>query len=179
MSLICTGCGKMIESLPLQCGYSINVNYDTNQWECYMEDCGIISINEFLCVNCCTNKKILKINKTFERLSLENDEFKDELTFFKKNVVQINLPDSDFKFWVEFGNGAYMCGKGVKDDPSILVTCPQKTMNQILKGTLDPFSEFFAGNVKIEGDLQYAVVYFDLIKLASEIEKELGGVSFE
>ncbi|MFX0060006.1 MAG: SCP2 sterol-binding domain-containing protein, partial [Candidatus Heimdallarchaeota archaeon] len=71
------------------------------------------------------------------------------------------------------------CGKGVKENPSIIVSCPQKTMNQILKGNLDPFSEFFVGKVKIEGDLQYAVVYFDLIKLASEIGKELGGASFE
>ncbi|MFX0177247.1 MAG: SCP2 sterol-binding domain-containing protein [Candidatus Hodarchaeota archaeon] len=179
MSLTCTSCGKIVETLPLQCGYSINVNYDTNQWECYMEDCGTISINEFICSNCCTNKNILKINKAFEQLSLENDEFKDELTYFKKNVVQINLTDSNFNYWVEFGNGVYTCGKGVKENPSIIVSCPQKTMNQILKGNLDPFSEFFVGKVKIEGDLQYAVVYFDLIKLASEIGKELGGASFE
>ena len=49
-------------------------------------------------------------------------------------------------------------------------------MNQILKGTVDPFNKFLIGDLKIEGDIQYAVVYFDLIKLALEINTEIGGI---
>ena len=49
-------------------------------------------------------------------------------------------------------------------------------MNLILEGNLEPFDEFFNGNLKIEGDLQYALVFFDIIKLALEIAKETGGV---
>jgi len=118
----------------------------------------------------------MKLNKTFERLSSENEEFKEELAFFDKNVIQINTPDSDFKFWVEFGNGAYLCDKGIKDNPQITFTIPKKSMNLILEGKISPYSEFFNGNLKIEGDRQYAIVYFDIIKLASEINKEVGGV---
>ncbi len=150
MSLICNDCGKEIETLP-------------------------ISINEFVCESCSTNRNILKLNKTIERLSLENEEFKEELTFFKKNVIQTKIPNSDFKFWTEFGNGVYLCDKGVKDNPSVTFICPQKTMILILEGKLEPFDEFFNGNLKIEGDLQYALVFFDIIKLASEINKETGG----
>jgi putative sterol carrier protein len=141
-----------------------------------MENCGTISINEFLCESCCTNKSMMKINKKIERLSLENEEFKDELSFFKNTVVQTMIPNSDFKFWVEFGNGAYLFDKGVKDNPIVTLTCPQENMNLILEGKLEPFDEFFSGNLKIEGDLQYAVVFFDILKLASEIIKEIGGV---
>jgi len=176
MSLICTNCGREIETIPLQCAYSININSETNQWECYMENCGTISINEFVCESCCTNRNIMKLTKKIERLSLENEEFKEELTFLKKNVVQTNIPNSDFNFWVEFGDGVYICGKGVKDNPSISLTCPQRTMNRILEGNLEPFNEFLIGNLKIEGDLQYAVVFFDIIKLALEISKETGGM---
>ncbi len=176
MNLTCTDCGKEIETLPLQCAHSININSETNQWECYMENCGTISINEFVCESCCTNRNIMKLSKTIERLSLENEDFKEELTFFKKNVVQTKITDSDFTFWTEFGNGVYLCNKGVKDNPSVIFTCPQKTMNLILEGKLEPFDEFFNGNLKIGGDLQYALVIFDLIKLALEITKETGGV---
>ncbi len=177
MSLKCCSCGKVIETLPIQCGYSITVNNETNQWECYMENCGTILIDEFLCESCCTNKNIMKINKTIERLSVENEEFNEELGMFKRQVIQTNLHNSDFKYWVEFGGGEFKSGKGEIDGATIIVSSPQKTMNQILSGNSNLFKEFFSGNLKVEGDLQYTVVYFDLLKLALEINKELGGKS--
>lgn len=176
MNLICTACGNEVETLPLQCAHSINLNNETNQMECYMENCGIISINEYVCESCCTKKNIMKMNKSIEKLSLENEEFSQELTFFKKNIVQVKVPNSDFSFWVEFGNGVYLCDKGIKKDPSIVITCSQKMMHQIFKGSIEPFEAFLSKNLKIGGDLQYAVAFFDLLKLARDISKEIGGV---
>ncbi|MBY9021270.1 MAG: SCP2 sterol-binding domain-containing protein [Candidatus Lokiarchaeota archaeon] len=175
MSLICTDCGKEIETLPLECAHSLTNNDETHQCECYMENCGTILINEFVCESCCTNRNIMKLNKSFEQLSLENEEFKEELTFFKKNIIQTKLINSDFNMWVEFGDGVYLCDKGGKDNPSAVFICSQKIMNQILNGTVKPFDAFFGGELKIEGDLQYSLVYFDLIKLASEIISEARG----
>ncbi|MFX1419333.1 MAG: SCP2 sterol-binding domain-containing protein [Promethearchaeota archaeon] len=177
MSLKCSRCGRLIETLPIQCGYNITVNNETNQWECYIENCGTISLNEFICENCCINKNIMQVTKAIEQLSLENHEFNEELKVFKKQIVQTKLINSDFKYWVEFGEGEFKCGKGEVNGTTILITGPQVTMNQILKGQLDPFNEFLIGNLKIEGDIQYAVVYFDLIKLALEIHTEMGGIS--
>ena len=98
-------CGKIVKSLPLQCGYSITVNPETNQWECFMENCGIISFDEFICENCCINRRVMKLSKGIEKLSLENSEFSKELEEIKKVTLQFNLVDSDFKYWVEFGGG--------------------------------------------------------------------------
>ena len=175
MSLKCSGCGEIIETLPIQCGYSISVNNETNKWECYMENCGRISFDEFLCENCCTKKNIMKINKNIERLSIENEEFNEELGLFKRQVVQNNLNNSDFKYWVEFGGGKFKTEKGEIDDATIIVSSSQKTMNQILSGNSSLYKEFFNGNLKVEGDLQYTVVYFDLLKLTIDINKEMGG----
>jgi putative sterol carrier protein len=138
-----------------------------------MENCGTISLNEYVCENCCVNKKIMESNKNLERLAGENHEFYQELGFFKKNIVQTKLFNSDFNYWVVFGEGEFKCGKGEIEGANISITCPQKTMNQILLGEADAYSEFLAGNVKVEGDLQYVVVYFDLLKLGLEINKEL------
>ncbi len=174
MSLKCSGCGKKtVETLPLQCGHSINVNHETNQWECYMENCGIISLNEFICESCCVNKNIMKSNKALEQLSVESNEFSQELSFFKKNIVQTKLYNSDFNYWVIFGEGEFKCGKGEIEGANISIIIPQKTMNQILLGNVDAYSEFLAGNIKFEGDLQYGVVYFDLLKLGREIKQEM------
>ena len=117
----------------------------------------------------------MKLSKTFERLSSENKEFKEELAFFEKNTIQINTPDSDFQFWVEFGNGVYLCDKGVKKNAPITFTIPKKNMSLILERKMEAFDEFFKGNLKIAGDLQYGIVFFDIVKLASEILNETGG----
>jgi putative sterol carrier protein len=172
MSLKCSECGNEVETLPLKCAYSINVNNETNQWECYMENCGTISLSEFICENCCVNKRIMESNKFLERLAERNGEFYKELGFFKKNIIQTKLSDSDFKFWITFGEGEFKCGKGEIEGATIFITCPQKIMNQILLGNVDAYSEFLAGNIKFEGDLQFGVVYFDLLKLGLEIKKE-------
>jgi len=58
MDLKCSNCGKKIETLPISCGYSLSYNEDTDLWECYMENCGFISIKEILCDNCCKKKNI-------------------------------------------------------------------------------------------------------------------------
>jgi predicted lipid carrier protein YhbT len=143
--------------------------------ECYMDNCGYISINEYICENCCIKRNIIELNKSYERLSLENEEFKQELSFFKKNIIQITTPDSDFNYWVEFGNGVYLCDMGRKNNASTIFTIPNKNMNLILEGKLEAFEEFFNGNLKIEGDLQYGIIFFDIVKLASEIMYETGG----
>ncbi|MFX1379160.1 MAG: SCP2 sterol-binding domain-containing protein [Promethearchaeota archaeon] len=179
MSLICSKCGRKSETLPLQCGYSISMNNDTNQWECYMENCGVISLSKYICENCCLNKNIMKSNKALEHLAKKSNEFYKELSFFKKNIVQTKLDNSDFKYWVTFGDGEFKCGKGDIEGATIFITSPEKTMNQILLGNLDAYSEFLTGNVKIEGDMQYAVVYFDLLKLGLEIKKELEVLTVE
>ena len=176
MTLVCSGCGNEIETLPLKCAHSMNINEDTNQMECYMENCGTIAINEFMCANCCAKKRIMNLNKDVEQLALENDEFKEELAYFKTKRFQGKLLNSDFTFWVEFGNGVYLCDKGIKDDPAFTVICSNETMLKVFNGQLEAFAEFLNGNLKIEGDLQYAVAFFDHLKLASEINKELGGV---
>jgi alkyl sulfatase BDS1-like metallo-beta-lactamase superfamily hydrolase len=148
------------------------LNSETNQWECNMGNCGIISFDEFLCENCCINKSIMKINYDYEALSIENKEFHEELKELKQNIVQTKLSDPDLTYWVEFGNGVFKCGKGENSKANISITCPQEVMTKILLGNSSVFSEFLSGNMKIEGNLQYVVVYFDLLRLAAEIYNE-------
>ncbi len=173
MSLICSSCGREVETLPLQCGYSITMNSETNQMECNMGNCGIITFDQFLCENCCINKSILKIYNNYENLTLENEEFYEELKELKHNIVQTRLSNPDFTYWVEFGDGIFKCGKGENKKASIHIFSPQEVMTKILMGNTSVYNEFLSGNLSIEGDLQYVVVYFDLLNLALEIKNEM------
>ena len=52
-NLKCKRCGKRIETIPIQCGYSINLNEDSGEWECYMgPEYGMMKLNEMLCSKC-------------------------------------------------------------------------------------------------------------------------------
>ncbi|MFX0029804.1 MAG: SCP2 sterol-binding domain-containing protein [Candidatus Hermodarchaeota archaeon] len=172
MSLVCSNCGRKIQTVPVQCGQSITINDETNRWECDMGRCGIISFDNFLCENCCINSSIMEIYHGFETLAEENLEFREELDALKLNKVQTTLSNPDFKFWVKFGDGKFKCGKGEIEGADINVTCSQKVMSDFLTGNKFIFREFLDGKIKISGDLQYAVVYFDLLGLAAEIKNE-------
>ena len=174
MSLECTNCGRIIETLPLQCGQSMTLNSETNKWECDMGNCGVITFDKFLCENCCINSSILKIYNGFEQLSAENQEFREELDALKANIVQTRLSDPDFAYWVEFGDGKFKSEKGEIEGATINVKSSQKVMSEILAGSTNVFREFVKGNISIQGDLQYGVVYFNLLTLATEIINEVG-----
>ena len=175
MNLTCSSCGRILESLPLQCGHSISVNSETNQWECSMGNCGTVTLENFLCENCCINRSILDVYNGYELLSVENEEFRLELDLLKKNSVQMNIPDTGFKYWVKFGEGEFKCEKGEIEGANISVSCSHEIMNGILNGDLNALSEIMNGNIKLAGDLQYTVVYFNLLKLALEINREMRG----
>jgi putative sterol carrier protein len=153
----------------MQCAQSITLNGENNKWECDMGRCGVVSFDKFLCDNCCINSSIMEIFYGFERLAKDNEEFHEELDALKTSIIQTTLTNPDFKYWVKFGNGEFKCGKGEIDGATINVNCPQEVISKILAGDSSAFSEFLQGNLKLEGDLQYAVVYFDLLGLAAEI----------
>ncbi|NVM45533.1 MAG: hypothetical protein HWN79_11510 [Candidatus Lokiarchaeota archaeon] len=51
----CSGCGKIIETIPQCCAHNMVYNEDKNQFECYMGDnCGYLSLSELKCEECCT-----------------------------------------------------------------------------------------------------------------------------
>lgn len=172
MSLKCSNCGRKIETVSLQCGQRITVNNETNKWECDMGRCGVVSFDKFLCENCCINSSIMEIYNGFQRLSEENLEFRQELNALKTSVIQTTLVNPDFKFWVKFGNGKFTSGKGEIEGATVKVNCSQELMSGILAGSRFVYSEKMQGNLKLEGNLQYAHVYFDLLGLAAEINNE-------
>ena len=174
MSLACKSCGREVETVPLQSGQSITMNGETNKWEFDLGKFGVISFDNFLCENCGINSSIMEIFYGFERLSIENLEFRQELNELKTKIVQIRMENPGLTYWVEFGGGKFKVGKGEIHDATIEIRCSQEVWRDILVGRKVSFSEFFKGRVKIQGDLQYAVVYLDLLELASEIYQEVG-----
>lgn len=57
MVLRCSKCGKIVETIPTNCGYSIAYDEQTHQWGCSMGECGFIPFDEFVCETCCNENK--------------------------------------------------------------------------------------------------------------------------
>ena len=52
----CSGCGKVIETLPKCCSEDMIFNEEENQFECYMgPDCGYLPLDDLKCEECCKN----------------------------------------------------------------------------------------------------------------------------
>jgi hypothetical protein len=52
-ALKCKRCGNKIETIPVQCGYSITFNEDSGEWECYIgPEYGMMRLNEMICPKC-------------------------------------------------------------------------------------------------------------------------------
>jgi len=60
VQLKCSKCGKVIESIPTSCGYSISYDDETKQWGCHLDNCGFVTFDTFLCEDCCKKKVKLK-----------------------------------------------------------------------------------------------------------------------
>ncbi|NVM34838.1 MAG: hypothetical protein HWN81_04535 [Candidatus Lokiarchaeota archaeon] len=52
----CSGCGKVIETLPKCCSEDMVFNEEENQFECYMgPNCGYLPLDDLKCEECCKN----------------------------------------------------------------------------------------------------------------------------
>jgi hypothetical protein len=106
---------------------------------------------------------ILKFYEKIKDLSKSNTIIKEELFELNLKKVQIILNTPHYTYWVIFGNGMFEYGKGEIENADIIVKCKYSLMKKILNQNKMPHTEFVKKNLLVEGDVQYAVVYFDFI----------------
>lgn len=118
---------------------------------------------------------ILKYYKKITETSKNNKTINEELEQLDLKRVQIILTAPDYTFWVNFGNGKFDYGDGEIKNPDIFVKCKTSLFRQILKQKKFALTEFTKKNMNIQGDIQYAVVYFDFLNYSSDFIKNNGG----
>ena len=114
---------------------------------------------------------ILKHYKKITETSRNNITINEELEQLDLKRVQIILTAPDYAFWVNFGNGKFDYREGEIKNPDILVKCKTSLLRQILKQKKFALTEFTKKNMQIQGDIQYAVVYFDFLNYSTDFIK--------
>ncbi|MBD3215350.1 MAG: hypothetical protein GF311_22265 [Candidatus Lokiarchaeota archaeon] len=113
----------------------------------------------------------LKAFELYSQLAEKSEYLKEEIE--DMNIaVQMIISDKDKKFWVKVDEGDMEYGEGELEDPSFTFTADFETGAGLLFGEIDATSAYMAGDITVEGNLQDAMAFQEIIELALEAFEE-------
>ncbi len=115
----------------------------------------------------------LKMYEFMKQLAAENAELKEELEDIDTIIVQQEVTDINFVYWIKFGEGTVEYAEGATDDASVTMKAAQATWTGLSSGEIDSTSAYMSGDLVIEGNLQDAIAYGEILGLAMELGADL------
>jgi putative sterol carrier protein len=115
----------------------------------------------------------LKMYEFMKQLAAENEELKEELEDIDTIIVQQEVTDANFVYWIKFGEGSIDYAEGASDDATVTMKAAQATWTGMSSGEIDSTSAYMSGDLVIEGNLQDAIAYGEILALAMELGAEL------
>jgi len=110
----------------------------------------------------------LKMYEFVKQMAEESEDVKEELEDIDAMAVQLVVTDVNYKYWVTLGDGKIDYGEGDANDPSVTMSATGATWAGLGSGELDSTSAYMSGDLVIEGNLQDAIAYGEIIGLAME-----------
>jgi len=110
----------------------------------------------------------LKMYEFVKQVAEESEDLKEELADIDAMMVQLVVTDANYKYWVKLGDGKVAYGEGEADDPSVTMSATGATWTGLSNGEIDSTSAYMSGDLVIEGNLQDAIAYGEIIGLATE-----------
>ena len=115
---------------------------------------------------------MMKIFEFIKQISTENEDLKEELEDMDI-AIQMVISDADKKFWLTVKEGDLDFGDGDVDNPSFTMSSTLEVGAGILMGEVDATSAYMAGDITVEGNLQDAMAFQEIIELALEAYEDL------
>ena len=115
---------------------------------------------------------MLKVFEFIKQVSTENEDLKEELEDMEI-AIQMVITDQEAKFWLSVKEGDLDFGKGETENPSFTMSSTQEVGAGILMGEVDATSAYMAGDITVEGNLQDAMAFQEIIELALEAYEDL------
>jgi putative sterol carrier protein len=110
----------------------------------------------------------LKMYEFVKQMVEESEDLKEELEDIDPMAVQLVVTDVNYKYWVKLGEGKIDYGEGEASDPSVTMSASGATWAGLSSGELDSTSAYMSGDLVIEGNLQDAIAYGEVVSLAME-----------
>ncbi|MFX1279046.1 MAG: SCP2 sterol-binding domain-containing protein [Promethearchaeota archaeon] len=115
---------------------------------------------------------MMKVFSFIKQVSTENEDLKEELEDMDI-AIQMVISDADKKFWLTVKEGDLDFGDGEVDNPSFTMSSNLEVGAGILMGEVDATSAYMAGDITVEGNLQDAMAFQEIIELALEAYEDL------
>ncbi|MHA2282813.1 MAG: SCP2 sterol-binding domain-containing protein [Promethearchaeota archaeon] len=110
--------------------------------------------------------------KFIKEISTENEDLKEELEDMDIAIMLV-VNDADKKYWLTVKEGALDYGEGDVDNPSFAMSAALEVLAGIVMGEVDATSAYMAGDITVEGNLQDAMAFQEIIELALEAYEDL------
>ena len=117
-------------------------------------------------------KDTLKMFELFRQIAEENEDLKGELEDMDI-AIQMIITDADARFWLKAHDGTLEFGEGEVDNPSFTFSAAKEVGAGMLFGEVDATSAYMAGDITVEGNLQDAMAFQEIIELALEAYEDL------
>ncbi|MHA1804225.1 MAG: SCP2 sterol-binding domain-containing protein [Promethearchaeota archaeon] len=114
-----------------------------------------------------TADDVLTMYEFIKAVAAENEDLKEELEDMDITVQQV-ITDIDKKYWLKASEGKLDYGEGDIDNPSFTFTCTLEVGAGMLAGEVDATSAYMAGDITVEGNLQDAMAFQEILELAME-----------
>ncbi len=115
---------------------------------------------------------IAKMLQFMKEISGENEDLKEELEDMEI-AIQLVFTDADKKFWLTVKEGALDFGEGDVENPSFTLSSTLEVGAGIVMGEVDATSAYMAGDITVEGNLQDAMAFQEIIELSLEAYEDL------
>lgn len=110
----------------------------------------------------------LKLPEFMKQLAEESEDLKEELEDMDLTIVQFVVTDVDYKYWIKLGEGTVDYGEGEAEDANVTMKAAIATWIGLGSGELDSTSAYMSGDLAIEGNLQDAIAYGEIMAMAME-----------
>ena len=117
-------------------------------------------------------KDTLKMFELYKQIAEENEDLKEELEDMDI-AIQMVVTDADARFWLKAQGGTLEFGEGDVDNPSFTFSAAKEVGAGMLFGEVDATSAYMAGDITVEGNLQDAMAFQEIIELALEAYEDL------
>jgi putative sterol carrier protein len=114
----------------------------------------------------------LKVYELFKQVAEENEDLKEELEDMDI-AIQMVITDADKRFWLKAHDGTMEFGEGSVDNPSFTFSATKEVAAGMLFGEVDATSAYMAGDITVEGNLQDAMAFQEIIELALEALEDM------
>jgi len=110
----------------------------------------------------------LKMYEFIKQVVEEDEDLKEELEDMDETKVQMIVTDANYKYYVILGEGKFDYAEGEVDDPGVTMSATGATWAGLASGELDSTSAYMSGDLVIDGNLQDAIAYGEILSMAME-----------